>query len=121
MNIALWSVQVLLVVVFVFSAAIKGTQSRQRAVELGMTGVAAVPLSLMRFVAACEALGSVGLVVPYATGIAPILTPLAAIGLGVIMVPAARIHIGLGEPATAVGNVVILAACVFVAIGRWPA
>jgi hypothetical protein len=54
------------------------------------------------------------------TGVLPILTPLAAVGLGVIMVLAARIHLGLGEPATAAGNMVLLAMCLFVAWGRWP-
>jgi hypothetical protein len=44
MNIALWATQILLVVVFGYSALIKGTQSTERAVQLGMTGVANVPL-----------------------------------------------------------------------------
>jgi hypothetical protein len=39
MNIALWITQILLIVVFGYSALIKGTQSTERAVELGMTGV----------------------------------------------------------------------------------
>jgi hypothetical protein len=120
MNIALWVTQVLLVVVFGYSALIKGTRSTARAVQLGMTGVVNVPLPLMRFTAYCEVLGVVGLIVPYSTGVLPILTPLAAIGLGVIMVLAARIHLGLGEPATAAGNMVLLAMCLFVAWGRWP-
>jgi DoxX-like protein len=107
MNFALWVTQILLVVVFGYSALIKGTQSTERAVQLGMTGVVNVPLPLMRFTAYCEVLGVLGLVVPYSTGVLPILTPLAAIGLGVIMVLAARIHLGLGEPATAAGNVVL--------------
>lgn len=101
MNIALWTTQVLLNVVFGFSAMVKSTQSIDRAVELGMTGVVDVPLRLMRFVAFCEVLGVIGIIAPHATGVLPILTPLAAIGLGLIMVPAARIHLGLGEPTTA--------------------
>jgi hypothetical protein len=120
MNIALWIAQILLVLVFGYSALIKGTQSTERAVELGMTGVVNVRLPVMRFTAYCEVLGVIGLIVPYATGVLPILTPLAAIGFGVIMVLAARIHLGLGEPATAVGNLVLLAMCLFVAWGRWP-
>jgi len=120
MNTVLWAIQVLLVAVFGYSAAVKGTQSTTRAVELGMTGVVNVPLATMRFVAACEVLGVVGLVVPVATGIAPILTPAAAIGLAVIMLLAARIHLALREPATAIGNLVVLGLCVVVAVGRWP-
>jgi hypothetical protein len=119
-EIALWVGQILLVLVFGFSALVKGTQSTARAVELGMTGVINVPLPVMRFTAFCELLGIIGLVLPYATGVLPILTPLAAIGLGLIMLPAAQIHLGLGEPATAAGNMVLLALCLFVAWGRWP-
>lgn len=120
MNIALWGVQGLVAAVFGFSALIKGTQSRERAISLGMTGVANVPLRLMRFIALAETLGVLGLFVPYLSGIAPVLTPLAAAGLGAIMIPAARIHAGLGEPKPAVGNMVLLAACLFIAWGRWP-
>jgi hypothetical protein len=65
MNIALWITQVLLVLVFGYSALIKGTQSTERAVELGMTGVVNVRLPVMRFTAYCEVLGVVGLIVPY--------------------------------------------------------
>lgn len=72
-----------------------------------MTGVVNIPLPVMRFIAVCELLGIVGLVLPYATGIRPVLTPLAAVGLGVIMVPAARIHLGLNEARTALGNLVM--------------
>ncbi len=121
MDIALRVGQILLVVVFGFSALVKGTQSTVGAVELGMTGVISVPLPVMRFTAFCELLDIIGLVLPYATGVLPILTPLAAIGLGLIMLPAAKIHLGLGEPATAAGNMVLLALCQFVAWGRWPA
>lgn len=121
MSAVLWVVQVLLVAVFGFSAVIKGTQSRERAVELGMTGVADVPVPLMRFTALCELLGVIGLVLPYATGVLPLLTPVAAIGLGVIMVPAAVIHVVRREPLTAAGNLALLALCAFVAVGRWPA
>ena len=119
MGIVLWTLTAVLIVVFGFSAALKGTQPKDRVLRAGMTGVVDVPVPLMRFIAVCELLGIVGLVVPYLTGIAPVLTSLAAIGLGLIMVLAARIHLRLGERLTAVGNVVILAMCLVVAIGRW--
>ena len=63
----------------------------------------------------------VGLIVPWSTGIAPVLTPLAAIGLGIIMIGAATIHLRLNEPRTALGNLAILALCVFIIIGRFAA
>lgn len=120
MNLALWIVTAILIVVFASSAAVKGTQSRDRAVELGMTGVVDVSYGAMRVAAFAEALGILGLVLPYVTEVLPILTPLAALGLGLIMILAARIHLGLKEPWTAFGNIVLLAMCLFVAWGRWP-
>ena len=75
MTAGLWTATALLVAVFGFSAAVKGTQSRDRAVELGMTGVAAVSTRAMRAAALAEVAGILGLVLPYVTGIAPILTP----------------------------------------------
>ena len=67
MNIALWATQILLVVVFGYSALIKGTQSTERAIALGMTGVVNVPLPVMRFTAYSEVLVVIGLIVPYVT------------------------------------------------------
>ena len=119
-NVGLWVAQGVLVAVFGFSAAVKGTQPKQRVLQLGMSGVVNIPVPLMRFTALCEVFGVIGLVLPYATGIAPFLTPAAAIGLGMIMIAAGVIHLRLHEPWTAGGNVILLALCLLVAIGRWP-
>jgi hypothetical protein len=70
MNIALWIAQILLVLVFGYSALIKGTQSTERAVGLGMTGVVNVRLPAMRFTAYCEVLGVIGLILPCDRGAA---------------------------------------------------
>src|SRR5688572_26339126 len=118
MNLALWIVQGLLAAGFGISAWCKARWSRERLVASGQTGVQDVPMQLIRFIAACEALGGVGLIVPWMTGIAPALTPAAAVGLGAIMIPAAVIHTRQREPRNVATNMVILAACVFVALGR---
>lgn len=120
MNGALWGAQLLLGLVFSVSAVVKGTQTKQRTIELGMTGVVDVPMPVMRFTAVCEALGVIGLFAPSITDMLLIMTPLAALGLGVIMVCAAGLHLRLGEAKTAFGNVVLLGLCLFVAYGRWP-
>jgi DoxX-like family len=118
MNIVSWSAQFLAAAVFGFSAVTKGTWSKEKLVAKGQTGVAAVPLPLVRFVAFAELLGVIGLIVPWWTGIGAVLTPLAAIGLSGVMVGAAIIHLRLGEPRTALGNVALLAVCMTVAVGR---
>ncbi|MFI1379619.1 DoxX family protein [Embleya sp. NPDC020886] len=75
-------------VVFAYSGALKVSRSREKLLEMGQTGAAVFPLPLLRFVAACELLGAVGVVVPWLTNTAPVLTPLAAAGFVVVMVGA---------------------------------
>lgn len=121
MNIALWTTQILLVVVFVTSGTMKSRWPKERLVASGQTGVQFFPTSVIRFVAACELLAAAGLILPWATGIAPVLTPLAAAGLAVVMVGAATTHIKLREPRNVAITVVLLAVCLFVAYGRFAA
>jgi hypothetical protein len=59
-----------------------------------------------------------GLFLPWLTGVAPVLTPAAAAGLGIVMIGAAAIHLRLREPLSALANAGILALCAFVAPGR---
>ena len=118
MNIALWAVSAVVAAVFLFSAVTKGTWSKERLLAAGQTGVGPVPLPMLRTVAFAELLGVTGLVLPWWTGVAPVLTPVAAAGLGIVMIGAATIHLRLGEPRTALANAGILALCVFIALGR---
>ncbi len=64
-----------------------------------------------------EVLGSVGLIVPQATGIAPVLTPLAAVCLVVLMLGAVKTHVDLAEPVVA--PLVLALVGAFVALGRF--
>jgi uncharacterized membrane protein YphA (DoxX/SURF4 family) len=115
----LWIAQVFLASIFLGSGIAKSTMSRERMAATGQTGAASQPLGFVRFVAWCEILGAAGLILPIALGTDRILTPLAAIGLAIIMIGAARIHSKLGEPKAFAVNIVLLALCLFVAYGRW--
>jgi len=119
MSIALWICQGLLAAVFFASGSLKMTQSKERLVASGQTGVQAYSLPFIRFIAFCELAGAVGLVLPRATSIWPVLTPIAAACLGVIMIGAARAHARLHEPKNVATNFVLLALCLYVAIGRF--
>src|SRR5262245_9052427 len=118
MSIALWISQGLLAAVFGLSGLQKSTQSKERMIETGQTGVKAYRLPFIRFIAFAELLGAAGLILPWATKIMPILTPLAATGLGIIMIGAARAHAKQHEPKNVATNLVLLALCVFVTVGR---
>jgi uncharacterized membrane protein YphA (DoxX/SURF4 family) len=118
MNAALWIGQGVLAVIFAVSGTLKSTQSKERMIATGQTGVRDVPLPLVRLIAACELTAVVGLIAPRATGIAPVLTPIAALGLAVVMIGAAVAHSRLHEPRNVATNAAILALCLFVAVGR---
>jgi len=119
MNIALWIGQILLAIIFAGSGSFKISQSKERLIELGQTGVVFFPLPAIRLIAALELVGAIGIIVPWATGIAPILTPLAAVGFALLMVGAAISHSLLREPRNVATNAAIFALAVFVAYGRF--
>jgi len=119
MNIALWICQGLLAVIFAVSGAFKISKSKQWLVDNGQTGVVFFPQPAIRAIATLELLGVAGIILPWATGIAPILTPLAASGFALLMVGAAICHTKLREPRNVAINAVIFAIAVFVAYGRF--
>ena len=119
MNFMLWICQLSLGLLFTLSGTRKSVQSKARMIETGQTGVRAHSLPFIRFIAAAELLGAIGLIVPWSIGILSVLTPLASIGLAVIMVGAARAHARQHEPRNVAANAVVLSLCLFVAVGRF--
>ena len=82
-NIALWIIQVLLALLFVFSGVMKFVMPIEE-----MTKQVALPGSFLHFIGVAEVLGGLGLILPWLTRIKPVLTPLAAAGLTIIMIGA---------------------------------
>ncbi|WP_213451724.1 DoxX family protein [Rhizomonospora bruguierae] len=118
MNILLWVLQGALAAVFLWSGANKISLSRERLIASGQTGIAVYPMPVVRFAAACELLAAAGLVLPWATGVGRVLTPLAALGLCAVMVGAAAAHVRLREPWSVAANAVIFAVALAVAVAR---
>ena len=119
MNIALWIGQILLAGIFTLSGSLKSTQSRDRMIETGQTAAKIVPLPFMRLAGVSELVGVLGVILPWATGIAKVLTPVAAAGFAVIMVLAASVHTRLREPKAVSTNLGILVVAVLVSWGRF--
>jgi uncharacterized membrane protein YphA (DoxX/SURF4 family) len=117
MDIALWIVQVILGLAFILAGFLKAFQYEKA--KAGMPWVKDTSKGLVTFIGIAELLGGLGLILPYATGIVPALTPIAAAALGVIMILAAGFH-GMRKENQAIGmNIVFLALALFVTIGRW--
>src|SRR5256885_2278052 len=70
-------------------------------------------------IGALEVLAAIGLIIPAALGVVPILTALAAAGIVLLMLGAARTHLGRGEGQMLPINLVLAAIALFVAIERF--
>jgi uncharacterized membrane protein YphA (DoxX/SURF4 family) len=110
--IALWTIQVLLAALFLFAGVMKFVMPAEE-----MTKNSSLPVWFFHFIGVMEVLGGIGLVVPALLRIAPILTPVAACGLVIIMAGATVITIQMGWMALFPFLVGVLAA--FVAYGRF--
>ena len=73
----------------------------------------------VKLIGLAELLGGIGVVIPWLTGIAPVLTPVSAVGLAVIMFLAAVYHFNHKEYPLSAFNTFFLALAVFVACGRF--
>lgn len=114
MNYALWIVQGLLALVFLFAGGMKLILPVEE-----MTQQIPFPGLFLRFVAVCEVLGAIGLILPGLTGIWPRLTSLAAAGLFLIMIGATAVTLAAGGIALALFPLVVGTLAGFVAYGRW--
>jgi uncharacterized membrane protein YphA (DoxX/SURF4 family) len=118
MNIALWIVAGLLAVAFLASGAVKLIQPKEK-LPAGWGWVEDFSAGSIKAVGALEVLAAVGLVVPAVLGVAPVLVPLAAVGLVLLMVGAFITHVRRGEAQGVVMTLVLFAPAVFVAWGRF--
>jgi uncharacterized membrane protein YphA (DoxX/SURF4 family) len=120
MGIALWIVQGLLVLLFLFAGVPKLIQSKEKLTETKINAYAAdFSPRFLKALGLLEILGAIGLILPELTGIMPWLTPLAAVGLAVIMVGATYVRWRRGENQEAVGTTVFFLLTAFVAYGRF--
>lgn len=119
MNTLLWIAQGFLALTFFYSSLMKSTQPEQKLVAMGQTGVEHLPLPLIRFIGIAELIGVVGLLLPVLLNRWAFLTPLAALCLGAIMIPAGVIHYRRGEPKALAFNAFIFVLSLLVAYGRW--
>ncbi len=115
LNVVLWSVQGFLALFFLAAGAPKLIG---RGLER-WTGFSDLARPLVVFIGVTEVLGAAGLVLPMATGIVPWLTPLAAIGLALIVLMAAGFHLRADERLNALESGFWAGIAAVIAIGRW--
>lgn len=118
MNTIIWVAQAILAAVFLAVGLMKLTQPRE-ALQEKTPYVEDFTDGQVKAIGAVEVLGAIGVVLPAAIGVAPILTPIAACCLALTMVVAAATLIRRGETSHVPLNIVIFALAVFVAIERF--
>lgn len=115
MNIALWIIQVLLALLFLFAGAMKLIMPIE---EMTKQMPVAIPGLFLRFIGVCEVLGGLGLILPGLLRIKTWLTPLAAVSLVILMIGAMAFSLMIGVTAAIPALVTGLLAA-SVAYGRW--
>jgi hypothetical protein len=121
MNLTLWIVTGLLAVAYLIGGGGKLIMSKEKIATTtrGARWVEDVSAGSVKAIGALEVLAAVGLVVPAALDIVPVLVPLAALGLVMIMVGAVITRIRRHEATFMVADLVYLALAGFVAWGRF--
>lgn len=93
-----WIAVGLLSVAMLAAGVVKLLKPRDELETMGMLWVADYTDQQVRLIGAAETAGAIGLVVPAATGIAAVLSPIAAVCLGVLMAGAFGVHVRRKDP-----------------------
>jgi hypothetical protein len=112
-NYGLWTVQVILALLFLFTGSMKLILPIE-----ALTKQMALPGLLLRFIGVAEVAGALGLILPGLLRIRTELTPLAAAGLATIVACATILTIVVGGGAAALIPFVTGLLAAFVAYGR---
>lgn len=120
MNVVLWVLQVVLAVVIAMAGAMKLAKGKDELLEEPrMAWVGDFSDSTLRTIGGLEVAAALGLIFPWWLDIAPVLTPLAAVGVILIMLGAMVTHQRRGEAQSMVMNAVLGVVAAVVAVGRF--
>ena len=118
LHITLWICQIVLAAMFLMAGFMKLTTPIDKLSET-IPWAKDVSAALVRFIGASELLGALGLVLPALLRVKTWLTPLAAVGIALIMIFAIVFHVLRGEMSATGFNVIIMVLALFVAWGRY--
>ncbi|TDV42246.1 DoxX family protein [Actinophytocola oryzae] len=119
MNVVLWIIAGVLAAAFLGAGFMKVARSREDLAKAGMAWTEDFSPGMVKFIGVVEILGAIGLILPALLDIAPVLVPIAALGLAVTMVGAVIVHVRRKETKTMAPAVVLLILSAVVAILRF--
>jgi hypothetical protein len=117
-NITLWIVAGLLAVAFLLSGGFKIIQRRAKVIDHGFRWAEDFSPLQVKLIGVAEILGAVGLIAPAALGILVLLTPLAAVGLTLLMIGGVIVHIRRREQSNLAKPIILGALAAALAILR---
>jgi hypothetical protein len=118
-NVILWVIASVLAAAFLGAGLFKLTQPKEKLAAAGLAWTEDFRPGVIKLIGALETLAAVGLILPAALDIAPLLVPLAAVGLIAMMIGAALTHARRRETPFIAVNLVLLALAAVVAWGRF--
>ena len=117
LNITLWIVQGLIASLMLMNAYMKLAMPISE-----LSGVykwtGELPEKIVRLLGVIDLLGGVGIILPALLKIKPSLTPLAAVGIILLMISATIFHTSRGESSVITFNIIVILLAGFVAWGR---
>ena len=119
MNIVLWIIAGLLALAFAGAGLMKLAQPKEKLAASGMGWTEQFSPAAVKAIGALELLAAIGLILPAALDIAPILVPIAALGLIALMIGAALTHARRKENPMIGANLLLLVLAAVVAWGRF--
>ncbi|WP_432092738.1 DoxX family protein [Streptomyces sp. bgisy100] len=119
MNITLWIIASVLALAFLAAGLMKVGMPKEKLAASGMAWTEDVSAGVVRAVGAVEVLGALGLILPAALGVAPVLVAWAALGLAVTMLCAAAVHLRRKEMTSVPAALALLLLAALVAWGRF--
>jgi uncharacterized membrane protein YphA (DoxX/SURF4 family) len=93
MNLIGWILQIVLAGAFLAAGLTKIVRPKPALVSAGMAYAEDYTDVQNKGIGVIEVIGAVGLILPWLLGVVPVLTPIAAIGLAVVMACAVIVHI----------------------------
>ncbi|MBP2703219.1 DoxX family protein [Microbispora sp. RL4-1S] len=118
MNVFLWIVQAIVAGLLALSGLGKLAQPKDRLAGR-YPWVRDMSSATVWLIGVLELLGAIGLIAPAATGVATVLTPIAATGIAVMMIFAAGLHLRRREPSGVAVTTVLIVLAALVAWGRF--
>jgi uncharacterized membrane protein YphA (DoxX/SURF4 family) len=117
-NIVLWICAGVLAAMFLMAGLMKVSMPKEKLLPT-MKWAETWSVPQLRALGTVEVLGAAGLILPRALSIAPVLTPLAAVGCAVVMAGAVVTHIRMKDYTGTGMPLVLLILAVVVAAGRF--